>query len=292
MSDDGESSIVLIAMLGNVFSPRWARARRRDPAASSLDFSTFNVAIRSRGESRWALTERGRAAVERSTDQLAIGTSAMEWHGEQLLVRIDERSAPWGSPVRGTVRLTPLATSQLVVPLDPRGLHSWTPRVPLARIEVDFEEPRVRFSGTGYLDQNQGEAPLEDTFASWSWSRVSHGARTAITYDVTLRDQTTLVRAFGADHGGELAPVVAQAAVSLPTTRFGLPRAARCGCAGASAVDVVRTLEDGPFYARSVVATTLGGRRALGIHETVSLDRFRAAWVQFLVPFRMRVEAA
>lgn len=289
MSDDGESSLVLIAMLGNVFSPRWARARRRDPAASSLDFSTFNVAVRSGDQARWSLTERGRGAVSRSADHLAIGGSEMRWQGEQLVVRVEERSAPWGSPVRGTARLTPLAASDLVVDLDPCGMHSWSPRVPLARIEVDFEEPRVRFTGSGYLDLNRGAGPLEEAFGTWSWSRVSDAGRTAISYDVTMRDGTTRVCAFGMERGGALVATGADARIALPSTRFGLQRSGRWE---AGPMRVVRTLEDGPFYARSVVATTLGGRRALGMHETVSLDRFRSPWVRFLVPFRMRVEAA
>jgi carotenoid 1,2-hydratase len=290
VSDDGESSVVLIAMLGNVFSPRWARARRREPTASSLDFSTFNVAVRSRDRGRWALTERGRGAVERSAEHLAIGASEMCWRGEHLEVRIDERSAPWGLPVRGNVRLTPLAASDLVVDLDPSGIHTWSPRIPLARIEVDFTEPRMRFEGSGYLDLNRGAGPLEDTFGCWSWSRVSDGQRTAIAYDVTTRDGRSRARAFGSERGRDLVALESpHALVKLRSTCFGLERAGRCE---AASMALVRTLEDGPFYARSVVATTLGGQPAFGMHETVSLDRFRSAWVKLLVPFRMRVEAA
>jgi carotenoid 1,2-hydratase len=289
VSDDGASSIVVIAMLGNAFSPRWASARRRDPSASSLDFSTFNVSLRSGDRGCWALTERGRGAVRRGPDHLAIGASEMEWQGERLVVRVDERSAPWGSPVRGTVRLTPLATSEIAVDLDPSGLHSWSPRIPAARIEVDFQEPRVRFTGVGYLDMNRGTVPLEDTFSSWSWSRVSDGERTAIAYDVVVRDGRHCARAFGAERGDPLTAIAVAPRFALPSTRFGLARAGR---SEAEPMEVLRTLEDGPFYARSLVRATLDGRRALGMHETVSLERFRAPWVRFLVPFRMRVEAA
>lgn len=289
MSDDGASSIVVIAMLGNAFSPRWARARAANPAARSIDFSAMNVALRSGGASRWALTERGRAAVSRAADHVAIGSSAITHENGRIVARIDERSAPWRERVRGVVRLTPLAASDLVVDLDPGGIHTWSPRIPIARIEVDFEEPRVRFRGTGYLDMNQGAAPLEDTFASWSWSRVSDGERVAVAYDVALRDGGVRARAFAGASGHDLRDAEHEAVVALPTTRFGLARSAR---GETDAISLVRTLEDGPFYARSVLRTTLGGRHALGMHETVSLDRFRAAWVRFLVPFRMRVEAA
>ena len=288
MSDDGASSIVVIAMLGNVFSPRWAKARRRDPTASSLDFSAMNVAVRAGGQSCWALTERGEPAVGRCRDRLTIGSSTMAWEGEDLVVRIDERSAPWGSPIRGTIRLTPLATSKLVVDLDPDGLHTWAPQIPIARVEVELDEPRLRFRGTGYFDMNRGEGPLEDTFSSWSWSRVSSGERVALAYDVTTRDGLEHARAFTGERGGELVESRANGLIELRPTRFGLLRSAR---SDGSPIEVVSTIEDGPFYARSVVRTTLGGESALGMHETVSLDRFRSAWVRFLVPFRMRVEA-
>jgi len=289
VSDDGASSIVVIAMLGNAFSPRWARAREREPTSSSLDFSAMNVALHSGSANRWVLTERGRASVARSAEHVAIGTSDMTWQGDDLVVRVDEHSAPWRERVRGTIRLVPLAQSELVVELDPDGLHTWSPRIPIASVEVDFEEPRVRFRGTGYFDMNRGACPLEDTFASWSWSRVSDGERVAIAYDVALREGTTRARAFGGARGQELSGALHDTVVDLRKTRFGLTRTAR-GEAGPIAL--VRTLEDGPFYARSIVSTTLAGSRAIGMHETVSLDRFRSPWVRFLVPFRMRVDAA
>jgi carotenoid 1,2-hydratase len=289
VSDDGASSIVVIAMLGNAFSPRWARARELDPRASSLDFSAMNVALRSGGASRWVLTERGASSVTRSADHVAIGSSEMAWEGDALVVRIDERSAPWRERVRGSIRLVPLARSELVVDLDPDGLHTWSPRIPVASVAIDFEEPQLRFRGIGYFDMNRGAGPLEETFASWSWSRVSDGKRVAIAYDVALRDGRARARAFAGSGDGELTAAVHDAVVALPTTRFGLPRTAR-GKDGP--ITLVRTIEDGPFYARSVVSTTIEGRHALGMHETVSLDRFRSPWVKFLVPFRTRVEAA
>ena len=49
----------------------------------------------------------------------------------------------------------------------------------------------------------------------------------------------------------------------------------------------LRSLEDGPFYARSLIESTLLGERVHGVHESLSLDRFAAPWVQALLPFRM-----
>ncbi|MDB4941244.1 MAG: crtC [Labilithrix sp.] len=290
MSDDGASSVVIIAMLGNVFSPRWARTRRSRPRASSLDFSTMNVSVRSRGDSRWALTEHGASAVTREGSALAIGRSRIENHGGVLVAHLDERCAPWGTPLRGTVRMFPLAEACETYALDHGKLHTWSPRVPVARIEVELEEPRLSFAGTGYLDTNAGETALEETFSSWAWSRVAgKGGRAAIAYDVTMRDGSATRLSLEVDERGELAPRPASPLHPLPPTRFGLARHGR-GPAG-EPLRIVKTLEDGPFYARSVVATRLGGAPASGMHEMVSLDRFRAPWVQLLVPFKMRVAA-
>ena len=50
---------------------------------------------------------------------------------------------------------------------------------------------------------------------------------------------------------------------------------------------VLRTLEDAPFYARSVVKTHLLGRPVTAMHESLCLDRFSRQWVRVLLPFRM-----
>ena len=50
---------------------------------------------------------------------------------------------------------------------------------------------------------------------------------------------------------------------------------------------VIRTLEDAPFYARSVVSAQLCGEPVMMMHESLSLDRFRQPVVQAMLPFRM-----
>jgi carotenoid 1,2-hydratase len=53
---------------------------------------------------------------------------------------------------------------------------------------------------------------------------------------------------------------------------------------------LVRSLEDGPFYARALVETRLAGLPALAMHETLAAERLRRGWVRFLTAFRMRRE--
>ena len=50
---------------------------------------------------------------------------------------------------------------------------------------------------------------------------------------------------------------------------------------------VLKTLEDAPFYARSVISAKLLGEPVTLMHESLSLDRFKMPIVQAMLPFRM-----
>jgi len=273
-------------MMGNAFSPYWARARRRDPNASSLDFSTLNVALTAPGQSWWSLTERKRCALQSSATSLRIGPSQLAWSGGTLNVNVNEKTAPWGNSLVGSVHVTPTVWTDTQVFLDEAHEHTWRPFAPIARVTVQFTKPSIRFSGTGYLDHNLGACPLEESFDAWSWSRVSN-ERVHIAYDVRSVRGTTSHRAFIVDPENRLTTAPFGQEHTLPRTRFGLDRVAR---SEGPRVRIARTLEDGPFYARSVIETDLQGQPAIGVHEAVSLERFRSRWAQFLTPFRMRVE--
>jgi len=73
--------------------------------------------------------------------------------------------------------------------------------------------------------------------------------------------------------------------VPLSGTGWRIARATRCEAGGTARA--VETLEDTPFYARSLVATRLLGEDVVAMHESLSLRRFDTRWVQALLPFRM-----
>jgi carotenoid 1,2-hydratase len=290
VSDDGAYGIVVIALVGSPFSPAYARARAADDRPLPLRFCAMNVALYGPGVARWALTERAIAPIHRSADALAIGGSVARWDRGDLLVELDERTSPFPSPVpgrvRGRVRLRPECDPAGRFALDARGEHAWIPWSPLASIEVELDEPELRFRGHGYHDVNHGDGPLDEAFTRWCWSRARTGPRSAVlTYDAVRRDGSEQSLAFRVDHRGTRRDLEGTELRELPGTLWRIPRRARVD--RGHAPTIVKPLEDTPFYARALVRSRLGGEDTVVVHEELSADRLRAGWVRFLLGFRM-----
>jgi len=231
------------------------------------------------------MTERGRGAVDRGPDSLRIGPSALRWENDSLRIDIEERTVPWLGRLRGTIRITPHDVSGRSFALDRQARHLWQPIAPRAEIEVTLTDPALRWRGTGYLDSNQGSEPLQEGFRRWTWARAHQARRTVILYDVEGRDGGTRSLALGlrGSRGVEALEPLPEA--DLPRTGWRLARPTRAD-AGVPP-DLVRTLEDGPFYARSQLRASLYGEMADAFHESLDLDRFRSPLVRAMLPFRM-----
>ena len=289
LSDDGRHGLTLIAFIGSVFSPYYARARRRGQGqADPHNHCAMNVALYDTAgagtPSGWCMTERGRSALRCTPTRLSIGPSALEWKGACLEAQINEVMVPWGGRLRGTLRLQPQALAGQSHSLDAAGLHQWMPIAPCARIEVILEQPALRWSGTAYLDSNRGDRPLEQDFSRWTWSRASLAqGHTAVLYDVTRSDRSNLSLAWCFDPAGGAAAFEPAPVVALPASGWRVPRATRAD----TPVRVVQTLEDAPFYARSLIETQVMGERATAVHESLCMRRWAWPAVQLMLPFRM-----
>lgn len=282
MSDCERYALVVIAMIGSPFSPYYAASRRLGPT-DPLDFVAMNAVLYGPDGRWWSMTER--RGARRTATELAIGPSTMRWRDGALEVELDEITAPLGAPIRGRIRVEPEVLGRTRFDLDAGGEHAWFPIAPRARATVELDAPRVRFSGPAYHDANAGAAPLESAFRSWSWSRAAADGAAHVAYDVERLDGTRHTLDLAFDHHG-VHDVPGRADHPLTTTGWRLPRIGRADAG--SPMRLARTLEDTPFYSRSQVALTVGGRRAVGVHEGLSLERFRSRWVQALLPARIR----
>jgi carotenoid 1,2-hydratase len=284
ISDDGEHAVTIIAFIGSVFSSYYAAARRRG-SADPLNYCAINVALYSKRGKRWAMTERGENDVTRDATSFVVGPSDLTWDGDALTIRIDEVSVPIPRKIRGTIRITPHALANHEVMLNETGQHRWRGIAPFARIETAFSQPDLRWQGEGYLDSNAGDAPLEDGFSHWTWSRAELNGGTAVLYDAARRDGSHFSRGFLFDRQGKVEEFNSPPTCKLPTTGWHISRETRADIG--SSASVLRTLEDTPFYARSLVSTQLLGAPVTAVHESLNLNRFASRWVQTLLPFRM-----
>jgi carotenoid 1,2-hydratase len=277
----------LIAFVGSVFSPYYRRAWRAGTAVAE-EHCAINVALYSPGAQRWAMTERGRAQVRRSAHVFEVGPSALRWSGAQgLAIELDEVANPLPRKVSGTIHVRPEALSRYATALDRRGRHRWGPIAPCARIEVNLRAPALRWSGHAYLDSNEGDEPISEPFERWDWLRapLADGS-TVVAYDV--REHGGSERLIGQRfmRDGSTCPIALPPRAALPASRWRVQRHLRHDDAG-GAPALVRSLEDTPFYSRSLVAAHLAGQPVQAVHESFDARRFAAPWVQALLPFRM-----
>lgn len=288
ISDDGKHALSIIAFAGSVFSPyyAWALARRGDQV-DALNHCAINVALYGKSGKRWAMTERGSASIHRTADYFNVGPSTVSWQHDHLRIDVNELCAPLPYRVRGTVRLYPSALSSFVTALDAGGRHRWGPIAPCARVEVDLAQPSARWSGEGYFDSNDGDEPIDRPFEAWDWSRARmKDGSTAVLYDVRQTNGTERLIAQRFTEAGESEPFAPPAQVMvLPKTLWRIQRSTHAD--PGTRTLVMQTLEDAPFYARSLLRTQLLGESVTAVHETLQPQRLNMLPVRLMLPWRM-----
>lgn len=264
-----------------MFSPYYAWSGRDRPD----NHVAINVALYGPGCSRWTMTERGTASLDRGTGHFAVGPSALAWDGESLLITIDERAAPLPRRVKGTIRLRPDTLFPHGIALDRERRHVWQPIASRARCEVAMDMPGTRWTGEAYFDANSGSEPIEHAFAEWQWSRAHLKEDTAIVYEGLRRDGSRFEVAMRFDARGEVRAVDLPPVRRMPRTGWRMPRYTRADAGAAMALR--RTWEDAPFYARTSLTTRMFGEPAEVVHESILLDRLVNPVVRLMLPFRM-----
>ncbi len=234
------------------------------------------------------MTERGRSAIHRSEREYRIGRSRMAWEAGGLVVDVDEVTSPIPHRVRGRVRLQTEGVCNFLTALDAAGHHHWGPIAPCARVEVEFEKPGLRWSGPAYMDANQGAEPIERAFHEWDWSRAEMAdGSTAVIYDVrprpSLGPDRIIAQRFAPD--GSHSPFTAPARQPLPRSAWGIARTMRSD--PGVPPRLTQSLEDGPFYARSVLSAGVLGEKVTAVHETLNVPRLVSWPVRLMLPWRM-----
>ncbi|MEM8664203.1 MAG: hydratase [Pseudomonadota bacterium] len=231
------------------------------------------------------MTERSRRKLRRSSDGFGVNRSEISRTGDGLKISIDERGAPIPKRVKGTVTVHPEALGRRIFAIDRAGTHHWRPIAPSVPIEVEMEEPALKWRGTGYLDMNWGSRPLESTFDHWDWMRADLGdGRAAIFYETAELEEEGRRLALLCDADGRMEIIEPTERHALDRTLWRVPRS---GWSDGEPPAVTRTLEDTPFYVRTELEADLFGEQRTAIQESLSLRRFRSTVVKLMLPFRM-----
>ncbi|MEM1106112.1 MAG: carotenoid 1,2-hydratase [Pseudomonadota bacterium] len=233
------------------------------------------------------MTERGARHTRLSAARLAVGPSALTWDGRGLTIDVHERCAPLPYPLRGQIKVHFNHVLDHAFTLEDAGAHRWAPVQTNADVEVAFTAPALSWRGTGYVDSNQGAEPLEAGFRHWDWSRYDlGGGETAVLYNTAPRQGAGRSLAVRFTRSGEAHPFDLPPEAALPATRiWRIARPTRS--APGAPPRHLRTFEDTPFYARSLVEANLLGARRVGVYESFSGDRLRHQIVKAMLPFRM-----
>ncbi len=274
----------MIGFIGSVFSPYYARALRRGPADPE-DHCAINVALYGKGGHHWAMTERNARAMRRDQSSFVVGPSSMTWDAGKLVIDISERTTPFLTRIAGRITVMTGPLLDRSYPLDAAGRHGWQPLAPSARVDVDMAAPQQRWRGHGYVDTNTGTRPIAQDFRQWHWARASTARGALIHYDIIRRDGSALHLGLVQDGGGRLVAAPQPAFAPLARTGWRIARQARCDDGVSPRVSA--TLEDTPFYARSLVNSRIHGEDVVLMHESLDLDRLDTRWVETLLPFRM-----
>ena len=271
----------MIGFIGSVFSPWYAWSGRRDPQNHAcINVVTYGPV------GRFTMTDRGRPALRQSRDCLQVGPSRMHWQGGTLVIDVNEFSAlPLISRVRGQIRLTPTAVTEVEALLTPSGSHIWRPFAPSASIDVDLTQGH-RWSGHGYFDANFGTAALEADFNRWTWGRYPRAqGGTTCFYDGIRTDGSALALGLDFAPDGMARQIDPPPLTPLGRTKWAIARDTRCD-AGHRPRQTMALL-DAPFYSRSLVQTRLDGETVQGVHEALDLTRFRSPLIKAMVALRV-----
>jgi carotenoid 1,2-hydratase len=273
--------------VGSVFSPYYAWARRQGGGvADPENFCALNVALYGKGGKRWTMTERGRQHTLRSAQQFRIGPSSLHWDGQALTIDIDEINVPWPMRVRGRVTVRPEGLCRFVTPLDNAGRHRWGPIAPCSRIEVDMSSPGLSWRGHAYMDSNEGDEPVENGFNDWDWARAEMAqGDTNVVYDVRPLTGPGRVVAQRFSPDGSHVAFDAPPRHALPSSGWRIAR--NMSSEAGHPPEIISTLEDTPFYVRSLVRTQWQSEQVTAVHESLDIPRLVSWPVRFMLPWRM-----
>jgi carotenoid 1,2-hydratase len=224
--------------------------------------------------------------MARNEEYFQVGPSNLRWHADHLEISIKERCVPLGQKISGSIRVYPEQLFHFVSPLDHQSRHHWGPIAPSARVDVTLDAPAIQWRGHAYLDSNEGTEPVIHAFKEWDWSRANMAnGSVSVLYDIREKMGRENLLALQFHRDGSVTHFNAPPRHALPKAFWRVGRSIRSD--QHSPPTVVQTLEDTPFYIRSVIASSIEGERVVSMHETLNIPRLDSISTRLMLPFKM-----
>ena len=232
------------------------------------------------------MTERSSDSVDRTYDSFTIGNSCIKTLDSNIEIGIDEVSCPIPRRVQGTVKIKSDKYLLYRTWLDDSQKHRWGPIAPSASIEVDIPSHKISWKGHGYVDSNEGDEPLETPFNEWDWARTTlEDGSSLVFYDIKQKVGRQRVLPLKFSQDGKVERIPPPPRQDLPNSKWMISRVMRAE--PARPAHILKTLEDTPFYSRTLLSAGLLGDRRLVVHETLNLKRFSSNLTKLMLPWRM-----
>jgi carotenoid 1,2-hydratase len=279
------NGLVLIWAFGLPFLPGLRRATQRQEDARPSSWPALNLALYKRGRPAfYSLQRLPPASATWSDDEWTFGQTHIRRQRTDGRVRLEaalDVRLPSGERAVGSLRLEGPARRAAPSERAPEGLplHDWSPLLGPAEGEASLSLSGEDFSlqGRAYHDRNGGVVPLWDLdIDRWLWGRVAIPKAELLYYLLWPKapGEAPTALCLLIDEQGTTRSLPARVRVlgeRATWTGSRLPKRIELDTAeGVFAVDFRHTLDNGPFYTRSLIEASLpDGRRGGGFGEGV-----------------------
>lgn len=285
--DENGDGAVIIWSYGLPFLPGYLSAARKGRGEPARDRPSLNIAIYRGGERAFYLLQeygRGGASMDEQGN-FRFGSTRIDRVGDgQVRLRFDTAVPRSRDRLRGELLVEgpPAVLAEGQQPSE--GLeHRWCPVLGPSHVrgELTVGSERFGFDAPAYHDRNEGTQRFDDLgIDHWSWGRLVHPERTAVWYLCYAKVGPPV--AWGAEFLSDgTARIVDGLEASLDGPRkgpFGMTTWAQVTLTSSNGETWLRAqvgnrVDDGPFYARTVVDVEAGDRSGPGLAEWIVPDR-------------------
>ena len=149
-----------------------------------------------------------------------------------------------------------------------------------------MSSPGLSWRGHAYMDSNEGDEPVENGFKDWDWARAEMAqGDTNVVYDVRPLTGPGRVVAQRFSPDGSHVAFDAPPRHALPSSGWRIARS--MSSEAGHPPEIISTLEDTPFYVRSLLRTQWQSEQVTAVHESLDIPRLVAWPVQWMLPWRM-----